>query len=106
QVVIERQASQELPKTIHFPGLNALRFIAAMCVFVRHMEQLKIYILGREHYDPDFILYKIALTGDDGVTLFFVLSGFLITYLLLAEYQQSDTIRLKSFYARRILRIW
>src|SRR5262245_28586760 len=103
QVAVEPQASPEPSKPIHFTGLNGLRFIAALSVVARHMEQLKIYYLGgQSQYDPNFFLYRIALTGDDGVTLFFVLSGFLITYLLLAEYQQSGTIQLKSFYARRI----
>ncbi|WHF51445.1 acyltransferase [Chryseobacterium gotjawalense] len=38
--------------------------------------------------------------------MFFVLSGFLITYLLLKEYQKTKTIKIKDFYIRRILRIW
>ncbi len=41
-----------------------------------------------------------------GVDLFFLLSGFLITYLLLAERTRFGQIDLKSFYVRRILRIW
>jgi len=40
------------------------------------------------------------------VTLFFVLSGFLITYLLAMEKTKTGTIHLKKFYIRRILRIW
>src|SRR5690606_7246013 len=40
------------------------------------------------------------------VILFFVLSGFLITYLLLAENHQFGTINIRHFYVRRILRIW
>ena len=40
------------------------------------------------------------------VTFFFVLSGFLITYLLLAEKETFGTIAVKKFYWRRILRIW
>lgn len=42
----------------------------------------------------------------DGVTLFFVISGFLITYLLLNEQQRSHTVSIPKFYMRRILRIW
>ncbi len=52
---------------------------------------------------------KYALPGDLGglgVTLFFVLSGFLITYLLFAEQQETQTINIKNFYLRRVLRIW
>ena len=40
-----------------------------------------------------------------GVTIFFVLSGFLITYLLLIESKKAK-IDIKKFYIRRILRIW
>lgn len=40
------------------------------------------------------------------VTLFFVLSGFLITYLLVKEKEKYHTISFKKFYVRRILRIW
>jgi len=41
-----------------------------------------------------------------GVTLFFVLSGFLITYLLLMEKSKFEKIDLRKFYMRRIFRIW
>lgn len=44
--------------------------------------------------------------GGLGVYFFFVLSGFLITYLLLAEKEKIGTISIKQFYFRRILRIW
>lgn len=40
------------------------------------------------------------------VTFFFVLSGFLITYLLLTEKKAFGTIAVRKFYWRRILRIW
>lgn len=42
----------------------------------------------------------------DGVTLFFVISGFLITYLLLNEKGQKTDVHVPKFYLRRILRIW
>ncbi len=42
----------------------------------------------------------------DAVTLFFVLSGFLITYLLLEERRAFGTVDIPAFYARRALRIW
>lgn len=44
--------------------------------------------------------------GSLGVIFFFVLSGFLITYLLLNEKKSSGTIAVRKFYMRRILRIW
>lgn len=42
----------------------------------------------------------------DGVTLFFVISGFLITFLLLNEIDKTDTVDIPKFYMRRVLRIW
>jgi len=87
--------------TIHFPGLNNLRFLAAIVVLVFHQEYKK-KLLGFEYH----LLDKLTIIGDLGVTLFFVLSGFLITYLLIAEKNATNTIKIKKFYMRRILRIW
>ncbi|GAA4734097.1 hypothetical protein GCM10023229_10280 [Flavisolibacter ginsenosidimutans] len=47
----------------------------------------------------------VPMAGGYGVVIFFTLSGFLITYLLLAE-KQKQTVDIKKFYVRRILRIW
>jgi peptidoglycan/LPS O-acetylase OafA/YrhL len=44
--------------------------------------------------------------GGVGVILFFVLSGFLITYLLMVEKDNIKNIKVKEFYLRRIIRIW
>ncbi|MBX2923288.1 MAG: acyltransferase [Chitinophagaceae bacterium] len=49
---------------------------------------------------------KYVLAAQFGVTLFFFVSGFLITKLLIAEYQKSGTIDLKKFYIRRFLRLY
>jgi peptidoglycan/LPS O-acetylase OafA/YrhL len=46
------------------------------------------------------------MIGPLGVFLFFVLSGFLITSLLLVEKERTNTINIKNFYIRRVLRIW
>jgi peptidoglycan/LPS O-acetylase OafA/YrhL len=88
-------------QTIHFPGLNNLRFLAALSVLVFHVEDKKRLLGLNTHW-----LNRLTVVGDLGVTLFFVLSGFLITYLLLAEKQKAKTISIKKFYLRRILRIW
>lgn len=71
---------------VYFPNLNGVRFIAALSVLIYHF------------YD--------TLNGHLGVILFFVLSGFLITYLLLEEKENHNYISIKKFYIRRILRIW
>ncbi len=87
---------------IYFPNLNGLRFIAALLVIIHHVEQLK-YIYGLPN---NFSSSFIQIIGELGVILFFVLSGFLITYLLLEEENRTHTIAVRDFYARRILRIW
>lgn len=87
---------------VYFPSLNGLRFIAALLVIIHHVEQIKSSYDLPNRWNSGFI----QIIGEQGVSLFFVLSGFLITYLLLEEEKQTGTIRLKDFYLRRILRIW
>ncbi len=87
---------------VHFPNLNAIRFFAAFMVIIHHIEQNK-GLFGMANI---FNQGNIQLMGKIGVTLFFVLSGFLITYLLLVEEKEAKKIDIKAFYMRRILRIW
>jgi peptidoglycan/LPS O-acetylase OafA/YrhL len=92
---------------IFFPGLNGIRAIAALAVVLSH---ITVY-LDRFNLNPHLIGSlpngnpKGIDLSDFGVTIFFALSGFLITYLLLAE-NLLQTISVKNFYIRRILRIW
>lgn len=83
---------------IYLPGLNGLRAIAAIAVIISHIGlHLDMFGLAKgKGYD----------LGSFGVTIFFTLSGFLITYLLLCEKQQKNAVDIKKFYIRRILRIW
>ena len=87
---------------VWFPGLNGLRFFAAMAVALSHVELMKQYRGLPNLYDKPAV-YEL---GRLSVTLFFVLSGFLITYLLLVEKQRAGQISVRQFYVRRILRIW
>lgn len=88
-------------RRIYFPGLNGLRFIAAFAVIIHHTEDYK-KILGFDNYMSG----PVGIIGRLGVVLFFVLSGFLITYLLLEEKHRFKIINIKKFYFRRLLRIW
>ena len=88
-------------KLVYFNGLNGVRFLAACFEIFFHTEHMKL-IYGLSN------LYgsRTIAIGDLGVNLFFVLSGFLITYILLVEHKQTGSINIKKFYVRRTLRIW
>ena len=72
----------------HVPELDGLRGIAILAVLIHH----------------EFIPLRMK-GGFLGVDLFFVLSGYLITSLLLAEFEKTRTISLRNFYIRRVLRL-
>jgi peptidoglycan/LPS O-acetylase OafA/YrhL len=97
------RASTLAPATgVYFPGLHGLRFFAALAVVVAHIELLKSYH-GYPNLADNLAIYEL---GRLAVTFFFVLSGFLITYLLLEEKREAGTIAIRKFYIRRIFRIW
>ncbi|MCD6017998.1 MAG: hypothetical protein K0S53_1119 [Bacteroidetes bacterium] len=89
-------------KIIYFSGINALRFLAALAVIITHVELLK-EMFGLQGIWKNLIIFNL---GGLGVSFFFVLSGFLITYLLLVEKDKCGVIKIRQFYMRRILRIW
>lgn len=75
----------------YLPGLNTVRVYAAFCV-------LYVHVAGVSQT-------PVIMSGWNAVTLFFTLSGFLITYRLLREKQATKRINLKAFYIRREARI-
>jgi peptidoglycan/LPS O-acetylase OafA/YrhL len=89
---------------IFFPNLDGLRFIAFLSVFINHAAGCLNYKNNHKYYQ--FVRDRILLSGDMGVNLFFVLSGFLITFLLIKEKEIYGRINIGDFYMRRILRIW
>ncbi len=89
-------------KAVYFPGLNALRYIAAASVVFCHIEEVKLHYHLPSYYHF-FLFHRV---GTLAVSFFFVLSGFLITYLLLKEKETRQDINVRSFYIRRALRIW
>ncbi|MBS1771929.1 MAG: acyltransferase [Bacteroidetes bacterium] len=88
---------------VYFPNLNSIRFIAALAVMIHHIELTKYWFGQPNIYTSSFVG---GVFGQLGIILFFVLSGFLITYLLLLENRETGKISVKNFYIRRILRIW
>ncbi len=86
----------------YFVNLNGVRFIASFLVLIHHIEQAK-YALGI----PGIYSWNVMQhAGRLGVGLFFTLSGFLITYLLIQEKNNHGDIATGKFYLRRIFRIW
>jgi peptidoglycan/LPS O-acetylase OafA/YrhL len=71
----------------HRPALDGVRGVAILAVVAAHTERFR------------------SPAGFEAVDVFFVLSGFLITCLLLEEWQRRGTISLRRFYMRRILRL-
>lgn len=88
----------------YFPGLHVLRAYAALSVVIVHVTVYETGWTG-DHFHWQ-VLDRLALEGVDAVSLFLVLSGFLITILLLHERGATGTIDIPAFYRRRILRIW
>ncbi|AGC77888.1 peptidoglycan/LPS O-acetylase OafA/YrhL [Nonlabens dokdonensis] len=79
----------------HFHTFDALRFFSFLLVFLHHIP------VPSSHYASFF-----SKSGGVGVIFFFVLSGFLITYILLEEKSKTGKILLQKFFMRRVLRIW
>ena len=97
---------EKLKTKVHFKGLDELRAIAALLVFVHHVELFKSREGYASMYRISFLHNFISKIGNYSVICFFVLSGFLITYLLLSEKRQTGAINIRAFYKRRVLRIW
>src|ERR1700681_1796400 len=75
------------PREGHIPSLDGVRALAFLIVFISHA--------GLKNLVP----------GGFGVTIFFVLSGYLITSLLCVELERHGQIDIRSFYLRRAFRI-
>lgn len=88
--------------------LDWLRFCAFFAVFLHHWLPLdrKVYLSHGAPRPAAMLLAAAGRAGAFGVDLFFLLSSYLITELLVREDRARGGIDVKSFYVRRILRIW
>lgn len=88
---------------LHFHSFDAFRFFAFFKVFIFHAPlMLSAESTTLMHWYTDHIRHG----GGVGVSFFFVLSGFLITYILTSEKLKTGKINLKKFFVRRAFRIW
>jgi peptidoglycan/LPS O-acetylase OafA/YrhL len=85
----------------HVQELTGLRCVAVMMVVFGHAEHMT-----SGGYKGLFEPLRLISDGRLGVLIFFVLSGYLITRILHAEFRSTGTIRLVPFYTKRALRIW
>ena len=84
-------------------SLDGLRAISILLVIGLHWINAVTRPRTGADYDGPWLM---LLNGDLGVSVFFVISGFLITHLLLREHDRTGTLDLKAFYVRRSFRIW
>jgi len=85
----------------HIPSLSGLRAVSVLLVIINHCSEN----LPAHNKVGDFI-FSFLGNGGLGVSTFFVISGYLITYLLRKEWEKRQAIDLKGFYRRRVLRIF
>jgi peptidoglycan/LPS O-acetylase OafA/YrhL len=87
------------------PSLDGLRAISILFVIIGHTAETMPRLEGAAG-SLFHALTLMAGNGGLGVTVFFVLSGFLITTLLLKEIRKTGRLSIKAFYIRRAFRIW
>jgi peptidoglycan/LPS O-acetylase OafA/YrhL len=98
------QGEKKIAKGIHFQNLDSIRTLAFLSIFIHHgLYTESAWIKSSRFYE---ILEWVKAPAGFGVPLFFVLSGFLITFLILEEKKRFGTFSIKNFYIRRFLRIW
>lgn len=87
---------ENVKKTLYYPELDSLRFLAFLAVFIHHSPPLTKVPYWEYLYQYGWM----------GVDLFLCLSAFLFTRLLFSEHQATGKINIWNFYVRRSLRIW
>src|SRR5881628_3062137 len=100
--------SAVLSKRFYFPELDAIRIFLFFGVWAYHAvpRQDHYYV---EHHIPQLLASLITTAIKAcmcSLDVFFILSAFLITELLLRERALKASVDLKAFYSRRLLRIW
>jgi peptidoglycan/LPS O-acetylase OafA/YrhL len=100
-----RATAHQAAGRFYRPELDVARFIAFLLVFVHHTAPRRGLI---PHLGPllSGVVTSLAKACGFGLCLFFVLSAYLITELLLREKSANGEIQIKAFYTRRALRIW
>jgi len=99
-------------KRIYFNNLDILRFLAAYMIVLLHA-----FFGWKSHFkgikaltglapDTVAVIERVLENFTIGVDIFFLISGFLLTYLLLVEREKTGKVNVLRFYIRRAFRIW
>jgi peptidoglycan/LPS O-acetylase OafA/YrhL len=101
-------SNREQGQASYHPELDVLRFAAFFAVFLHHALPRDANLYISSGFSPAVTQWLLAVkeAGAYGVDLFFVLSSYLITEILLREYASRGTFSVSAFYVRRALRIW
>ena len=92
----------------YHPELDVLRFFAFLAVFLHHAlpRDAALYVNNGLPPLASQLVVTAKQAGAYGVDLFFVLSAYLITELLIREHEKRGSFSIPAFYMRRALRIW
>jgi peptidoglycan/LPS O-acetylase OafA/YrhL len=105
QALEPKCASSGISVSKRIPSLDGIRALAISLILVLHISQHYRSLFANASIFKAFVGHDEAMWPGDGVGIFFVLSGFLITTLLLKEFNKTDRIDIRSFYTRRAFRI-
>jgi len=99
--LLEKKGAIFLTPKNYIKGFDGMRGISILLVFITHLGLLKFIQID----NAVDIRLKNLFSGTTGVNVFFTLSGFLITTILLKERQKKGNINFKLFYIKRFLRL-
>src|SRR5262245_52057346 len=108
QVLVGTIPTRRAPSPFYLPQLDILRFFAFLAVFLNHTfpHDIDSFV----HMGAPRVVAKVLLlivkSSSFGLDVFFVLSSYLITTLLLREIDFRGRVDLGRFYLRRALRTW
>ena len=117
RIMTNKHLDNQATQTLFFKDLDILRFFAAIMVVISHAFAgycgwFGIPKLLAEQSDPQKfsfagkIVNQLIINGSFGVDLFFMISGFLITLILIKEKTSTGKVNIPKFFMRRAIRIW
>lgn len=106
--LLRSRPDRDADQVFYHPELDVLRFFAFLAVFFHHAlpRDASHYVRNGIPLFATDLLLAAKSAGAYGVDLFFALSAYLITELLLREHAKRGTFSVSAFYIRRALRIW